>query len=600
MKSKLICTIALFALIAGHIAANTVWVSRNRAPVYWDQAYYLARSQEYLLSLQKEGAGGLWDAYRGLERKRAPLLPILAVPFYGLLGNSQASAMCVNHLALIVLCISVYGIGRQVGDRWLGLIAAYLTMLCPALFGLSREFFVEFPMAAAVAATVYFCLRAHRQSFYASVPLIAVFAAAGLLLKVSFPVFAGLPVAVILLWNLFRFVGGKGEAHLWALLKIGSGIILALFIASTWYLPNMQHWMQFARENVAGARGARYGAAPLDWLNEQARMSFLGYHLPALLLLLLLSVGAWISKTGGSRRVRRKDARGVGITAVAVWLAGALLVCLAVTVKDVRLFFPAMPAAAILLAMGYRAMARGWRAAPAAVLLLFPLVAFANFSFRGEYDATVEFRPGVPKVNVFSAEYYLGLKPLTPYVHAPNGRDWKADEIVGLVDKNVPKAIEKAARSGVGVTVVTGSPYIQPNWLRYIGFKGYVEGNIKHEINFADPGYHRQLTLEQCGEALSTSQFVLVAEGGWQGPNLYAYEVKADGGKKHVVRHEEVMEEITRIMSTREMTLFDRVGKPIEMPDGSRVVIYRHRYAGGTMPFDKKDAFLALFRTNET
>ncbi len=142
MKSKLICTIALFALIAGHIAANTVWVSRNRAPVYWDQAYYLARSQEYLLSLRKEGAGGLWDAYRGLERKRAPLLPILAVPFYGLLGNSQASAMCVNHLALIVLCVSVYGIGRQVGDRWLGLTAAYLTMLCPALFGLSREFFV--------------------------------------------------------------------------------------------------------------------------------------------------------------------------------------------------------------------------------------------------------------------------------------------------------------------------------------------------------------------------------------------------------------------------------------------------------------------------
>ncbi len=595
MRSRLICYILLFVLIAGHIAANAAWISRDRTPVGWDQADYLALSQRYLRELNDKGPKGLWDAYAGpkrLERERAPLLPILALPFYRLLGNSQAAAMCVNHLALIILCLCVYGIGRQIGGRWLGFIAAYLTMLCPAMFGLSREFFVEFPMTAAIAATIYLSLRAHKQPFYLSVPLIAVFAAAGLLLKVSFPVFAALPLLAIIIWNLARLVSGKGERHLWALMKIGAGIALALLIASTWYLPNMKYWMAFAGENVAGARGARYGMAPLEYLNEQTRMSFLSYHLPALLLLLLMSAAAWFSRTGGAKAIKHEETRPAAIPAVALWFAGALVVCLAVTVKDVRLFFPAMPALAILLAMAYRTMARGWRTVPAAVLLLLPLIAFANFSFSGEYDATIEFRPGKPKADIFSAEYFLGLQPLPPYVHAPNSGDWKANEIVEKVDRNVPAAIEKARLKGVGITVIPNNPYLQPNWLRYVALRGQLEGRIGHDTNYADPGYHSPPRLEQMGKILSTSQFVLVAEGGWQGPDLYAYEVESDGETRYIT-HGDVMEAVTEIM--REAKLFEPLENEIALPDGSRVIIYRHKYAGRRMPLDEKKDFIALF-----
>lgn len=606
MRSKAICYVLLAVLIAGHIAANAVWISRNRAPALWDQADYLALSQGYLNSLENKGFRGLWDAYQRLERQRAPLLPILAAPFYKLFGNSQSSAMFVNHLAVIVLCLSVFGIGRQIGGEWAGVIAAYLTMLTPATFGLSREFFVEFPMAAAVAASLYFALRAHRQPFYASVPMIMIFVAAGMLLKVSFPVFAGLPLAAILAWHVARFVFRRGNEHLWAVSKIGCGVMLALFIAATWYLPNMQAWTQFARENVAGARGAQYGAAPMDYLVEQARMSFLSYHLLALALLLLISAAAWITRTAGPKPLRGEETKAAAIAAATVWFLGALLVCLTITVKDVRLFFPAMPALAILLAAAYRAMARGWRRIPATALLLFPLAAFFNFSFHGGYDAEVEFRPTNPKVDVMSADYFLGLRPLTPYVHAPDGKTWHAEEIVKVIEENVPGAVASSPQGGVGVAVITNNPYLPPNWLRYVAARDYMEGKIKHGINFADLDYHDAPTLKICGERLVDSrrgvQFVVTAEGTWQGPNLYAYRI-GPAGMEYIspstagpadMTHGDVMQAVTEILRSGGNKIFSKVGE-IAINGDAKIIIYLNRYAGEAIPPGERETFLRLF-----
>jgi urease gamma subunit/cbb3-type cytochrome oxidase subunit 3 len=619
-KAKLISYVLLFVLIAGSIAADIVWTSLNRAPAFWDPADYLALSQKYQVYLKSQGLDGLWWAYGNLEVSRAPLLPILALPFYMALGNHQASAMCVNYLAIIVLCVSIYGIGRLIRDRWLGVIAAYLTMMTPALFGLSREFFVEFPMAAAIAATLYFCLRAHKMRHYASVPLIAVSVAATMLFKVNFPIFIALPIVLILLWRAYHVVIRDSATHLSAIITTLVGIMIAIAVAATWYVPNLKYWLSFMMQNVVGARGAVYGASTADYLTEEARSAFLSYHVLALLLLLLLSIVVWIVRRQGKAAVEYTDMRGMGIVAVAAWFAGALYVCLSAADKDVRILFPALPALAVLLAMGYRAMASGWRAVPATVLLLFPLVAFMNFSFRGQYDATVEFRPDKAKVDIWSGDYFLGLKPLTPYVHAPNSRDWKGKEIVEFVERNISevlaRSIARNPESGVGVCVVPNSPYLQPNWLNYVSYKAYVEGGTKYQMGFADPGYHKAaLTPAECEQKIisegrkatpeavlrellkeyaesiidSKSQFILVTEGGWQGPSLYDYRVEG----KVIFTHDDVMEKITEILP--KVKLFERIPGEIILPDGSHVIVYRNRYAGSAVPKEKLDDFVNLF-----
>lgn len=620
-KNKLPCALLLLLLIAGHIVANIAWASRNRAPVYWDQADYLTLSQIYLTKLQTKGIEGLYNAYVTVDPKRAPLLPILALPFYRIFGNHQSSAMCVNCLAVIVLCLSIYGIGRQIGDRWLGLIAAYLTMLTPAVFGLSREFFVEFPMAAAAAGTIYFCLRAHRLPFYFAVPMIALFAAATMLLKVSFPIFIALPILLILLWQLYHLVIKDENRHLLALLKTLAGVVIALGAAATWYIPNLNQWVNFMMENVVGARGAQYGASTADYLLDIERMSFLSYHVFALLFLLLLSFVTWIVTALKSREkteakpVESRDTRYIAVAALAVCFIGALYGCLSAVDKDPRILFPALPALAALIALAYRAMARGWRAAPATALLLFPLVAFFNFSFKGEYDATVEWREQ-GKVDIMSADYMLGLKPLTPYVHAPNGQDWKGAEIVEFIEGNIPetlaKSLEGNTERGVSVMVIPNNPYLQPNWLNYLAARDYADGRAKYQMSFADPGYHaltlmpatcaadlgkaatpdavrRELLKRYADAALSKSQFILVTEGGWQGPSLYDYTV--DG--KKIFNHDDMMQEMTDILPKAK--LFERLDTGISLPDGSRVILYRHRHAGGKASRQELQDFIDLF-----
>lgn len=619
-KNKLPCALLLLLLIAGHIVANIAWASRNRAPVYWDQADYLTLSQLYLAKLQTKGIAGLYDAYVTIDPKRAPLLPILALPFYKILGNYQSSAMCVNYLAVIVLCLGIYGIGRQIGDRWLGLIAAYLTMLTPAVFGLSREFFVEFPMAAAAAGTIYFCLRAHRLPFYFAVPMIALFAAATMLLKVSFPIFIALPILLILLWQLYHMVIKDETRYLSALLKTLAGTTVALGLAATWYIPNLNQWVSFMTENVVGARGAQYGASTMDYVVEEMRMTFLAYHVMALALLLVFSAAIWlvalfIRRKAVAKTAEEGGARIIAVVAVIAWFVVALYACLSAKDKDVRILFPALPALAIIMAMAYRAMARGWRAAPATALLLFPLVAFFNFSFKGEYDATVEWRVQ-GKVDIMSADYMLGLKPLTPYVHAPNGQDWKGAEIVEFIEGNIPetlaKSLEGNTERGVSVMVIPNNPYLQPNWLNYLAARDYADGRAKYQMSFADPGYHaltlmpatcaadlgkaatpdavrRELLKRYADAALAKSQFILVTEGGWQGPSLYDYTV--DG--KKIFNHDDTMQEMTDILPKAK--LFERLDTGISLPDGSRVILYRHRHAGGKASRQELQDFIDLF-----
>jgi Na+-transporting methylmalonyl-CoA/oxaloacetate decarboxylase gamma subunit len=512
-------------------------------------------------------------------------------------------------------------------------------MLTPAMFGLSRTFFVEFPMAAAIAATVYFCLTAHKLPFYASTPLIAVSAAATMLLKVTFPIFLALPVLIIVLWRLYHAVVKGSEPHLVALLKTLFGLAIALTLAATWYVPNLNYWLTFMMQNVAGARGGTYGAPAADYLIDEARMSFLSYHVLALLLLLVLSAATWIisliigreceasrpvseSKPPGEAQPwaavpqeKRDDTAFIAILAAAAWFIGALYVCLNAADKDVRILFPALPALAIFIAMGYHAMGRGWRVVPAAALLLFPLVAFFNLSFTGAYDATVDWRDPV-KADIMSIDYMLGRKPLKPYVYPPNSADWKANEIVEAVNRSVPfpleASIKRNSAMGVGITVIPNSPYLQPNWLSYIAARDFVEKKTSYQMSFADPGYHdpslmpaacaqalgadatpdavfRELLRKYADEVLSKSQYILVTEGGWQGPSLYDYTV--DG--KILFTQGDVMQKITEIMP--KARLFERLRGDIVLPDGSRVIIYRHKYAGTIAPQQELADFVNLF-----
>jgi len=194
----------------------------------------------------------------------------------------------------------------------------------------------------------------------------------------------------------------------------------------------------------------------------------------------------------------------------------------------------------------------------------------------------------------------VGTNGIAVYEHGDNympgvavyegeiGEDW--NHIMVVYDKKQPTIYlnGKAVRTG---QVSTRPEIIAPRRFGGMAY-GFFEGVMDEIQVYADPGYHSQPRLEQMGEILSISQFVLVAEGGWQGPDLYAYEVESDGETRYIT-HGDVMEAVTQIM--REAKLFEPLENEIALPDGSRVIIYRHKYAGRRMPLDERKAFIALF-----
>lgn len=149
--------LAIIWLIAA--ASDRLWFALDRSVPAWDQAEYLTGTLNYWRVLQHPQwlSGEWWTNFWLLSSKIPPLTYILTVPFLNLFGLGSDRATLVHLLFSGILLASVYGLGRQLFNRQVGLWAAVLSLLFPALYRFRLQFLLDYPLTAAVTLSFY-CL----------------------------------------------------------------------------------------------------------------------------------------------------------------------------------------------------------------------------------------------------------------------------------------------------------------------------------------------------------------------------------------------------------------------------------------------------------
>lgn len=223
----------LLVLILFHTISNLIIVNLDNAPLLWDGGDYFYKSLRYYDVFRNIGSDFIAKFY-DISTYRPPLLMLTSLPFYLLLGRSVDVAIMTNILYLIILVLSVYGIGRRIHGNEAGFLSAVIVMLFPIVFGLSRSYWQDFPVTAMVSLSVYLLIRTDyfRDRKYSLIFGISL--GLGMLTKWIHFVFLTGPFLYILLLSLKQDMKNPAKNAAYAIL---AGAAVAAF----WYIPNGAH-----------------------------------------------------------------------------------------------------------------------------------------------------------------------------------------------------------------------------------------------------------------------------------------------------------------------------------------------------------------------
>jgi 4-amino-4-deoxy-L-arabinose transferase-like glycosyltransferase len=366
--------------------ADLIWLSLDRAIPSWDPADHLIGSLNYWWMLQNAQwfSADWWNGLWTLSSKYPPLLYIATAPFISLLGRGADDAVAVNFLFSAILLGAVFGIGKRLFSAEVGLWAAGLCLLFPRLYQVRTEYFMDYPLTALVAASL-FCLTLWRDAqnrwlrWLWAIAFGVCFGLA-LLMKQSALFFFIVP----LLW---LGIAALRDRRWLALLQLALGGFIATAMITPWLRTN---WLfQVSAGLNSNVRSAiAEGDPPLHTLDA---WTFYLADLPRavslpLLIVPLLGLGLYWLKWLPALGDRIQDR--ASLRWLLVFVGGAYVLWSATLNKDLRYIMPYLSGVAVLLGYGLTRWSRRWRSirwatvAVATVLMvlnLFPLGAASSY-----------------------------------------------------------------------------------------------------------------------------------------------------------------------------------------------------------------------------
>ena len=187
-----------------------------------------------------------------------------------------------NGLFTLVLLLGVVGIGRVIGSLRLGLWAALLTALCPALVGASWYLNLDYPLVAMTTVGVYLLLLTRGLTHRGYCALLALWSALALAIKYSYVIFLGpmgLVILVVAMW--------RGGARLRVLVH---GVLMVVVAQGlSMYLTGItpgQYWIVLKLHTMSDMLANVDVVEPLSWQWFLAVPAFVASGFPFPLLLL--------------------------------------------------------------------------------------------------------------------------------------------------------------------------------------------------------------------------------------------------------------------------------------------------------------------------
>ena len=229
---------SLLLIVLFSTLTSLLWIQANVVIIGRDPPGHLQTSTEIANILQLGGLQAVFQALT-LDDFRPPLLYLLTQPFYVMWGRSADIAQLAN-ISLFALILGLtFLLARRVTGDWMAIFAVALLSLLPMAAAMTRLYYMENSLTAALLIALYASLRA--EGFRIRSWSLTFGAALGiaLLSKWTALVYLALPI-LYLLWIGDFWQSQRSSLRSFrlewktALLALGAGVLLALL----WYLPN--------------------------------------------------------------------------------------------------------------------------------------------------------------------------------------------------------------------------------------------------------------------------------------------------------------------------------------------------------------------------
>jgi Dolichyl-phosphate-mannose-protein mannosyltransferase len=334
----------LLSLIS--ITIHLTWLAIDRSQPAWDQAGHLTgvlNFQRVLTQIQILSPDWWHDLWAQATSYRAPLIYLLTVPLFNIFGKSFHSGILVNLLFIPVIIYSTYYLGKRAFDDLIGLWAAGICLMSPALLSFQLDYLLDYGIVAiTILSFLVLTLWKDAATKLASWQWSSIF---GLLLgclmltKPTGFLFLFVP-GIFLLGSLIRSRNWIG------LLQSGLVLIIAWLIFGGWF---GQNWLTIITSAIAAnGMGTAEGDPPGNTL---AGWLYYVQLLPELISLPILITAIGFTAIWLFKRSKYPGAvRSQQVIWLLLYLIGGYVFCSLATNKDGRFISPILPVASIFLA----------------------------------------------------------------------------------------------------------------------------------------------------------------------------------------------------------------------------------------------------------
>jgi 4-amino-4-deoxy-L-arabinose transferase-like glycosyltransferase len=492
----------LFIIVVALSSISQRWIRQNfeTIPPPWDQSLYLYMAYKFWHALMDGGLPALTKSVFSLIQNRAPLVPLTTLPFFMISGFSLQTAYLTNALYLFVLLGSVFQLGCWLRGWRAGLISAFVCATLPALINYSRDYLLDFPMAAVISVALYTLLRSQlfkdrRYSFAFGI-------SSGLAVLAKAMAIAYLAPLFVYIAVIASTVPGRRKE---VLRSLGLALTGFAVVAGPWYLLNFTHafgnllWAGFGAGSVP-YRDAGQGILTWRSLTYYPRF-LLGYGLSLPYLILFLGLLGWkVINTWLKGKWRKGDVQAVlrnPYTILGVWLLTAYVILTVTPSKDFeRYTLPLLPAIAVLIGCWIETISSATlRTVTTVAVGLIGLFNYCALTF-GIALLPPEIRWS--DVTLFSQQHYL--KRWFPYRHR-----WPIPEALATMASQIPLSQTLPAK----IYVMPNHAIINSNTLMaYSEEKRYPFWFTLHSEKIFDP------------DRVRSFDFVLIKTGEDQGPKF--------------------------------------------------------------------------------
>ncbi len=189
----------LLAIILWIFGGNLIWMLLDIRPPSYDQGLHLFRTFNYWEAMSS-GSEDWWQDVLNVEPFYPPFYHLSLIPLSIVFGFTLDTGVIGNSFYMVIMALSIYGIGKILYTRNAGLIAAFLVSCYPIIVSMSREYIISVMLTAMTTLAYYLFLKSENFENKKYSILFSFIYATGLMVKWTFFIYT-LPAVLMGLWG---------------------------------------------------------------------------------------------------------------------------------------------------------------------------------------------------------------------------------------------------------------------------------------------------------------------------------------------------------------------------------------------------------------